>query len=973
MCQFCALGGLTTGQSAALHLEASAPAGAAWEYSAHTGDPTVDSLIWGTYWTGGAITYAAPATLEEWAESYPADSAEGFVPPSEALLRGIELILAGTTAIPGGPMARSGSVASFVAASLAPAAAGEEATIRVGVADRLGSDISTLFGFAVPPGSTGNFPSTRPGDAFQRDGDVWLNAHLIYPLPGGPFYTDTLLPGSLAWMVLVHELGHALGLSHPFGGAPTAGNPGVTMPAEFDSVEFTIMAYLAYPSGSHLALTPDGNLPQGWMAHDIRALQHLYGANFAYLAGDTTYRFDPASGEMSIDGVGQGAPMLNRILLTVWDGGGRDTYDLSNYGEGVVLDLRPGHGSVFSREQLAVLAEADTLNGTEEVRAQANLWNAFQYHGDPRSLIENAIGGAGDDSITGNAGANSLSGGEGADTLLAGEGADTLDGGAGDDVMAGGAGNDLYILRDASDAIGELPGGGADTLLADFGLTLQEDFEAARLTETAGGAGLIGNAANNRLVGNSGNNRLEGLTGDDLLLGGDGADTLLAGAGRDLLDGGTGHDRLEGGEGDDQLLGRDGADLLLGGEGHDDLAGHAGDDTLVGGAGIDVLDGGTGNDSMEGRAGDDIYIVDSARDRVVELLDDGRDGVVATINYWLPDNVEGLTLAGPAVSGTGNAVGNSISGNALANRLDGGAGDDSLSGAAGRDTLRGGADNDVLEGGAGADLLLGGAGDDMLFADADTAADRDTLLGGDGDDRLFADGDGDLLRGEAGNDRLFGAGLNTLDGGAGDDSLVGDDAAQQLLGGDGADTLFASDGVVDAERDTLRGGAGDDAYDWVTRLDLVVELADGGRDTVYAEGPYTLPSFVEALYLISGDGRGNALDNLLVGASDATRLHGMEGGDTLDGFLGDDTVWGGGGADMFFFDTLVGGRDVVMDFTPGEDVIGLFGLFADAAAALAAVASQRGVAVLVLPEAFGEVVLRGFTVASVTEAFFLVG
>ena len=57
-------------------------------------------------------------------------------------------------------------------------------------------------------------------------------------------------------------------------------------------------------------------------------------------------------------------------------------------------------------------------------------------------------GGAGDDNVQGGEGADSLTGGSGADTLGGGNGDDTLIGGTGDDLMNGGAGDDLFILND---------------------------------------------------------------------------------------------------------------------------------------------------------------------------------------------------------------------------------------------------------------------------------------------------------------------------------------------------------------------------------------------------------------------------------------------------------------------------------------------------------------------------------------------
>uniref|UniRef100_UPI00195366F3 M10 family metallopeptidase C-terminal domain-containing protein n=1 Tax=Streptococcus pneumoniae TaxID=1313 RepID=UPI00195366F3 len=64
---------------------------------------------------------------------------------------------------------------------------------------------------------------------------------------------------------------------------------------------------------------------------DIAAIQAMYGANFATHAENTVYSFSPTTGEEFINGVGQGEPGANRVFLTIWDGGGNDTYDFSNY------------------------------------------------------------------------------------------------------------------------------------------------------------------------------------------------------------------------------------------------------------------------------------------------------------------------------------------------------------------------------------------------------------------------------------------------------------------------------------------------------------------------------------------------------------------------------------------------------------------------------------------------------------------
>ena len=157
----------------------------------------------------------------------------------------------------------------------------------------------------------------------------------------------------------------------------------------------------------------EGSGPQTYMIDDIAALQYMYGANFNTNAGNTVYSWSPTTGEMFIGGVGQGAASANKVYEAIWDGGGTDTYNLSNYTTNLHLDLRPGEWSTFSTAQLA-----DLDVGAPGVHlARGEVANAFLYHNDPRSLIENAIGGSGSDILIGNQANNVLLGGPGQDTL----------------------------------------------------------------------------------------------------------------------------------------------------------------------------------------------------------------------------------------------------------------------------------------------------------------------------------------------------------------------------------------------------------------------------------------------------------------------------------------------------------------------------------------------------------------------------
>jgi serralysin len=316
------------------------------------------------------------------------------------------------------------------------------------------------------------------------------------------------------------------------------------MPREWDSLEFTVMSYRSHTGSTTTSGYTNGadDYAQSWMMLDIAALQHLYGADYGAQAGNTRYSWNPLSGETSINGIGQGAPSANRVFLTIWDGGGIDTYDFSAYTAAVSVDLAPGGWSVSATNQLARL---DTRLG-QEVLARGNVFNALLYDDNPASLIENAVGGAGNDTLSGNSATNHLQGGAGADLLLGLGGDDILDGGAGADTMIGGTGHDLYHVNHPGDVVVERLGEGTDTIHgATATVTLPDAVEA--LVLGAGAVTGIGNMLGNLIFGNALANRLEGRGGGNILEGRGGNDTLVGGAGADIftLRPGDGMDRIE--------------------------------------------------------------------------------------------------------------------------------------------------------------------------------------------------------------------------------------------------------------------------------------------------------------------------------------------------------------------------------------------------------------------------------------------
>ncbi|MDP5216089.1 M10 family metallopeptidase C-terminal domain-containing protein [Ruegeria sp. 2205SS24-7] len=421
---------------------------------------------------------------------------------------------------------------------------------------------------------------------------------------GGDAFTSIsyfdLAPGGEAFHEILQMVGNSMGLVNGSFAGEFAGS-------EFDSPEFTARTWTEYVGDpdplSSTYTRVDG--PQSFMQLDIAALQYLYGANYStsgeVWSGDTTYRFNPNTGEMMINGQGQGAPFGNRIFRTIWDGDGNDTYDLSNYETKLQVDLRPGAFSTFSKAQLARL---DRFADDPIPLAAGNVANALLVDGDTRALIENATGGSGNDHIVGNLANNILNGGTGHDTLNGFKGTDRLIGGQGDDNLIGGLGNDRLWGADdhdrlsGGDGLDRLYGGaGNDTLLGDDGNDVILAGHGVDL--------LAGGNGDDRLSGLQGRDRLQGGAGNDTLLGDDGDDVIFAGHGVDVLTGGNGHDELSGLQGRDYLYGGAGNDTLLGGDGNDVMRAGQGMDVLAGGNGTDRLFGLQGRDTLKGAAGND--------------------------------------------------------------------------------------------------------------------------------------------------------------------------------------------------------------------------------------------------------------------------------------------------------------------------------------------------------------------------------
>jgi serralysin len=899
------------------------------------GDAYIDGLLIGTKWSG-SFTFSFPQTTGQYqAGNAEADVGSGFAPVTFQQREATRAILTGLTFAGTSNVMTATNVNSFISVSVSED--GGNGNGLNGNGDiRLGqSNDANPTAYAYYPNNNAN----------GNGGDVWFGT--------AENYTDPIM-GNYAYHTHIHELGHAMGLkhSHELGGVAN-----VAVPSNRDAIEWTVMSYRSYvggpSSGGYTYGTWDA--PQTFMVYDIQALQTMYGAYYGASSNNTntTYTWNSATGATSINGVSQGTPGGNKVFMTVWDGGGIDTYDMSNYAGGVTINLNPGESSITSDAQRANLGGGN--------QAQGNVYNALLFAGNLASIIENAIGGAGDDTLTGNEVANVLTGNGGADNLYGGDGGDTLNGDAGTDTLKGGAGADT--LNGGADNDSLKGGGGADALNGGAGSDTADYAFSSAVTVTLGAVGAGGDAAGDTY------NSIENVSGSAE------GDTITGDGNDNILTGGAGNDTLTGGGG---------ADTLYGGDDND---------TLNGGSGFDFLYGGNGNDTIQHTGGDFGGDVDGGADIDTLDLSGWTNGAIAfnvnlgALNYQFLPNAFGVNGTYGLVN-VENVIGSNfddtITGDGNANILEGRDGNDTINGGGGIDTMYGGNGDDAINGGTFKDSSFGGAGNDTFRV---TGADfGDNVYGGADTDTLDLSGwtnasiafNVDLtinnyqflpngfgvngtydaqgienVTGSNFNDTIkTGSGFNVVQGGLGNDTIIDDDATDDNLDGGvgGLDTLVSdltyNDNVLfnmltglmsfsgndllhftNFENITVGGSAevtGDNGNNFITASDAVLS----GTNTFIGNGG------VDVLTTGNGDDNlyGGAGNDQLYGGADNDYLNGGLNDDRIDGGVGVDTIDYSAAGSALYIDLRVAtqtatggfGTDVI---TTIENVLG--GAFAD--------------------------------------------
>ena len=576
---------------------------------------------------------------------------------------------------------------------------------------------------------------------------------------------------------------------------------------------------------------------------------------------------------------------------------GLDTlaFNGSNIGENI--DVSANGGRVRFTRNIATITM--DLAGVEHI--------GFRAFGGADNVVVNDLAGTDAQSVNVDLNANTGEGDGQADTVTA-NGTDAADalkigsGAAGETVVSGLAA--LVQVAGGEEALDNIVVAGLDgddTLTMAVGSApgpVPVNFDGGIGADTARYNGTLGddliqvvaNGAEAAVLA-PGTSRLDVLAESLVVSGLDGADMITAVGNLAALTQLT----MNGGLGEDSLLGGNGADQLLGGAGDDFVDGNQGMDTALLGGGNDTFqwDPGDSNDIVEGQAGHDTLAFNGSN--IGENMDVSANGARVRFTRNIASIV--MDLAGVeridvrTLGGADNVVVNDLAGTELKTvRVDldafGGVGD-------------GQPDTVTANGTAAADAFkIGSIGGETLVTGLGLAAAVQ------------------VAGGEEANDNVVAAGLG------------GDDTITMAVGAASGPATVNFDGGEGADTARYNGTLGDDSIQVVangleaavvstgtTRLDVLAEslVVSGldGWDTITGTG-----NLAPLTALTMNGGLGN---DSLFGGNGADQLLGGAGDDFVDGNQGMDTALLGGGNDTFQWDP--GDSNDVVEGQAGQDTL----------------------------------------------------
>jgi serralysin len=530
-----------------------------------SGDHVIDATTHGFYWnldSTRTITWAI------------ADTGLGvWIDPHTALIRGTE-IFSEFEAVANIHFKNLGYYSSFEAGQLS----GADIVVSLDAENVIFASNSTW--------ARSFFPSTQSEVGYYAGaaGDVWINANSA---ANNLDYTE----GSSGYFLMLHELGHSLGLKHPHDdggtGRPTFSQSGI------GSLDMDWASVMSYNDDF------DWNLrewePSTAMALDILALQALYGVNPNTNSGNSTHEL-----------------FWNGTYQSIWDASGADVVSAGSsvYSWTIVLPT--------SLNDFGITSSIPTKVGYAVVTEDLSLSSPTSLYwliGD----LENSVGSNQDDYIVGNSLSNVISGNAGNDFIVGGRGNDTLDGGSGVDAVSY---TDFLT--------------GVTVRLGSFAIGVDSGVD-----QVIGVENILGGGSNDILSGDGSDNILSGGGGADIIAGGPGNDIYgvdnggdqvmeLANSGNDFIGSSVSYDLMQAwhvenleltdlnainGSGnwlDNFITGNIAANILSGNRGNDTLDGGGGNDTLSGGDGNDVLVWDAADGSIQGGAGNDTLFIDGS-------------------------------------------------------------------------------------------------------------------------------------------------------------------------------------------------------------------------------------------------------------------------------------------------------------------------------------------------------------------------